>query len=98
MDASLELAVDLTPNGVPVIGPVLMLLLAAGIVVEAQLRGSGSRWEHVAPVGVLVILGGILARSVWVGVAGALVMAVGCGMSNIRRWARAERHRSLPPL
>jgi hypothetical protein len=86
--SQVELAVKLTPNGIPLIGPIAILLLALGAYVDFKINGSGSRWEYLTPAGFLVIFFGLLFGRPAVMVSGAVIMAIGVGVGNYIRWTQ----------
>ncbi|WP_328917486.1 MULTISPECIES: hypothetical protein [unclassified Streptomyces] len=84
----MEISVDVTPHGIPVIGPLIMLAVMIAVVAEVVVRGTGSRLEFIAPVGFLIICAGIMAALLWLAISGCLVAAAGLGVSKYLRWRR----------
>lgn len=82
------MAINLTPNGIPIIGPLIMLGLAAAFVIESMLRGTGKFAEYILPIGILVILTGILMVSTPLAIFGCAVAATGVGVTKYLRWRR----------
>ncbi|QKW23417.1 hypothetical protein HUT16_33890 [Kitasatospora sp. NA04385] len=74
------------PEGVPVVGLLVLTVLALLMCAEIVLRGSGSRWEYLGPAGLVPLGIGIRLGSLPLILAGCAVMAIGIGLANRLRW------------
>ncbi|MFF4341808.1 hypothetical protein ACFY00_17965 [Kitasatospora sp. NPDC001540] len=78
------------PEGVPVLGLLVLIVLVALMCAEIVLRGSGSGWEYLGPAGLVVAGAGVRLGSLPLILAGCAVAATGVGLGNRLRW-RAPR-------
>jgi hypothetical protein len=89
----LNLAVQLTPHGIPLVAyPVSILLLA--VVTWEALRYREEPWfKYLQPLGILMMVGGVFLLFLPVSFAGALVLSVSIGLSKYWRSVKLTRDR-----
>ncbi len=79
------LAVNVTPDGVPIAGIVVMVGLLALFIWDSLRLPVGAWFRWLMPVGFVPLMVGVFAEQYWIIGIGAVVMGVGLAMGKGQR-------------
>ncbi|MFD4659034.1 hypothetical protein ACFWP2_25775 [Kitasatospora sp. NPDC058444] len=84
----MQLALNATPQGMPVLSFLMLLTLPAAALLDALRRPRAPWFRWLLPLGALTLVVAVATRSLPLVIAAATLLGAGLGLTNHWRWTR----------